>query len=332
MSLVYVSDPKSILSITGNRLIIKSSEEESRSLPIELVEGISLLGPAQLTSQCMETCMSRGIPVSFLSKGGRYFGRLMSPGHIKPELQRHQSALYDTPFALELARRICTAKIKNQLTVVRRYRKSAEGELNDEIFSMKNSIARIPGCAAISEIIGYEGQAARSYFSALSKCIDPEFKFHGRNRRPPKDPFNSMISLGYSIVMNEIYSEIEMRGLNPYFGFIHRDAEKHPTLASDLMEEWRAALIDTSVMALINGHEIQKDQFDYDEDGGCYIQKTAMRTFLNKLETRFSTHVRYFSYTDDSVDFRYGISLQVERLIKAINTEDPAQYIPLLIR
>lgn len=100
---------------------------------------------------------------------------------------------------------------------------------------MKNSLSKIDSCGKISEVIGYEGRAAKSYFQALSQCIDSKFSFHGRNRRPPKDPFNSMISLGYSIVLNEIYREIEMRGLNPYFGFVHRDAENHPTLASDLI-------------------------------------------------------------------------------------------------
>ena len=332
MSLVYVSDPKSIIAVNGNKLIIKYSDNMSRSIPIELVEGISLLGPAQLTSQCMETCMVKGIPVSFLSKGGRYFGRLISSGHIRPELQRHQCALYDKPFAIELSKRICTAKIKNQLTVVRRYKKGINKSLESELFAMKNSISKISSCSRISEIIGYEGQAAKSYFSALAECIDPDFRFKGRNRRPPRDPFNSMISLGYSIIMNEIYSEIEMRGLNPYFGFIHRDAEKHPTLASDLMEEWRAVLVDTTVMALINGHEIKKDAFDYEENGSCYLQKSAMRIFLNKLENKLATRVKYFSYTDNFVDFRYGISLQVEQLIHAIEEENPEKYHPLIIR
>ena len=331
MSFVYVSDPGSKLSINGNRLVIKKEDESTRSLPIELIEGINLLGPSQLTIQCMEACMVRGIPVSFSSKGGRYYGRLMSSGHIRPEIQRHQSALYDTPFALELSKRICIAKIRNQITVVHRYKKTLGNTNEHELISMKNSLSKIDSCGKISEVIGYEGRAAKSYFQALSQCIDSKFSFHGRNRRPPKDPFNSMISLGYSIVLNEIYREIEMRGLNPYFGFVHRDAENHPTLASDLMEEWRAVLIDTTVMALINGHEVSIDQFDYD-NGGCYLQKDALRIFLNKLEKKFTTKVRYFSYTNDMVDFRYGISLQVGQLIKAIETENPEQYQPIIIR
>ncbi len=110
--------------------------------------------------------------------------------------------------------------------------------------------------------------------------------------------------------MNELYSEIEAHGLNPYFGFLHRDAEKHPTLASDLMEEWRAVLIDSTVMSMINGHEIQKENFYTDnEEPGCFIDREGLKTYLNKLENKFYTKTRYLSYTEDMVSFRYAISL-----------------------
>ena len=105
--------------------------------------------------------------------------------------------------------------------------------------------------------MGYEGAAARIYFSTLGKLIDSEFIFSGRNKRPPLDPFNSMISLGYSIILNEIYGKLEGKGLNPYFGILHKDREKHPTLASDMMEEWRAVLIDTLVMGMLNGQPLK---------------------------------------------------------------------------
>lgn len=114
--------------------------------------------------------------------------------------------------------------------------------------------------------MGYEGLAARVYFSALDMLIDKDFHFTGRSKRPPKDPFNSMISLGYSILLNEIYGKLQAKGLNPYFGFIHSDREKHPTLASDMMEEWRAVIVDTTVMSMINGHEIHQNQFTKDEE------------------------------------------------------------------
>ena len=171
------------------------------------------------------------------------------------------------------------------------------------------------------------------YFAGLSRCVDEPFSFQGRNRRPPKDPFNSLLSLGYSILMNEVYMEIEARGLNPYFGFMHRDAEKHPTLVSDLMEEWRAVIVDAVVMSMINGHEISPDEFEADEeDGGCYLVKTSLGKFLSKLESKFLTESRYLSYVDYSVSFRRAISLQVGQLIKAIREEKADLYQPVLLR
>ena len=185
----------------------------------------------------------------------------------------------------------------------------------------------------IEEMIGFEGQAAKYYFKGLSACIDENFTFQGRNRRPPRDEFNSMISLGYSILMNEVYCKVEMKGLNPYFGFIHRDAEKHPTLASDMIEEWRAIIVDATAMSMINGHEILKDHFYFNMDEpGCYITKDGLKLYLNKLERKFQTEVRYLKYVDYAVSFRRGIFLQMEHLAKAIEEGDASLYEPIIIR
>ncbi len=181
--------------------------------------------------------------------------------------------------------------------------------------------------------MGYEGTAAKYYFSGLAREVDQDFSFHGRNRRPPKDPFNSMISLGYSIIMNELCSVIQRRGLNPYFGFMHQDRENHPTLASDLMEEWRAVIVDATVMSLINGHEISLDHFQNNVDmPGCYLTKEGMRIFLNKLEKKLRTKVNYLTYIDYAVSFRSAIDLQVRQLVKAIEENDCELYKEVIIR
>lgn len=159
------------------------------------------------------------------------------------------------------------------------------------------------------------------------------FVFQGRNKRPPKDEFNSMISLGYSILMNEVYCKIEMKGLNPYFGFIHRDAEKHPTLASDMMEEWRAVIVDATAMSMINGHEIRKEHFMFDMDQpGCYLTREGLKLYLNKLERKFQTEVRYLKYIEYPVSFRRAILLQMESLVKAMEEGDANIYEPIVIR
>jgi CRISPR-associated endonuclease Cas1 len=111
---------------------------------------------------------------------------------------------------------------------------------------------------------------------------------------------NSMLSLGYSILLNEVYGAIEAKGLNPYFGFLHKDREKHPTLASDLMEEWRPVIIDSTVMGLVNGHEISPENFEKDsETCGIFIDKQGMKIIITKFEKKLMTNNRRL-WTDDS--------------------------------
>ena len=133
--------------------------------------------------------------------------------------------------------------------------------------------------------------------------------------------------------MYVIYGEIENRGLSPYISFLHSIREKHPSLASDLMEEWRAVIVDATVMSMINGHEISKDQFYFDMDEpGCYITRDGLKIYLNKLERKFQTEIRYLKYTNYAVSFRRAILLQMERLTKAIEEGDADLYEPVIIR
>lgn len=217
--------------------------------------------------------------------------------------------------------------------MLRRYAKSKGVDVSEMEKMINTGISKSQTSKQFSELMGYEGMGAKYYFEGLSKCVDKEFSFKGRSRRPPMDEFNSMISLGYSILMNEIYGAIETKGLNPYFGFMHRDAEKHPTLASDMMEEWRAVLVDATVMSMINGHEVQKDDFYVDvEAPGVFIGKDALKKFLNKLEKKFQTLNKYISYVDYEVSFRRAISLQIGQLVRAVESNDASIYEPIRIR
>lgn len=147
------------------------------------------------------------------------------------------------------------------------------------------------------------------------------------------DPFNSLISLGYSIILNELYGKIEGKGLNPYFGVMHKDREKHPTLASDLMEEWRAVLIDTTALSMLNGHELVKEDFYTGIDQpGAFLEKDGFRKYIQKLEGKFRTENKYLSYIDYSVSFRRAMDLQVNQFVKAIETENVEEYMPVIIR
>lgn len=331
--ILYVEDNQAKIGIDGHRAVIQCKDGLTRYVPLETLDGITILGKPQLTTQFMEFCLRNGINVAFFSKSGKYFGRLSSTGHVKAQLQRKQAALYDGGFALQLARKIVEAKLHNQMVLLRRYSGSRHIDCTEEIKMIRICANKVMEADCIPEIMGYEGQGAKSYFKGLSECIEPEFRFNGRNRQPPKDPFNSMISLGYSILMNELYGEIELHGLNPYFGFIHRDAEHHPTLASDMMEEWRAVIIDAAVMSLINGHEVKIDGFERDAtESGCFLTKDTLKIYLQKLEQKLQTTVNYLDYVDYPVSFRSAISKQIQRLSEAISEENQELYHPIRIR
>ena len=192
---------------------------------------------------------------------------------------------------------------------------------------------KVKESTTIEQLMGFEGGAARTYFKTLGKLIDPDFSFKGRSRRPPQDPFNSLISLGYSIILNEIYGKLEAKGLNPYFGFMHKDRERHPTLASDLMEEWRAVLIDSTALSMLNGHELGHEDFYTNlEEPGVFLTKEALKSYLKKLENKFRADNHYLNYIDRGVSFRQALDLQVGQLIKAMEAEDAMVYMPVIIR
>lgn len=333
LSYVFVDDDGAYIGCEGNYITVKNRDGMIRKVPIETVEAIYLFSSVQVTSQCIVQCLKRGINLSYYSKGGVYFGRLQSTNHINVLRQRKQAKLADTEFAVSIAKRVIKGKIHNQVVVLRRYSRSKEIKVEEELLSMKQAFNKIDTSENISVIMGYEGMAAKSYFAGLSKLVYEKFKFSGRSKQPPKDEFNSMLSLGYTILMNEIYSKIENKGLNPYFGFIHSDRERHPTLVSDMIEEWRAVIVDSMVMSMINGHEIFVDDFHCDiDEPGFFLYKNGMKKFLVKLEGKLCTEMKYLDYVDYAVNFRRAIDLQITQLAKAIEEEDSRIYSPIYLR
>ena len=332
MSYLYVCEQGAVIGYEGSRFQVKYKDDMLKSIPAETLEMIQVFGKIQLTTQCMEECLQRGIGVVFYSSYGSYFGRLISTNHVNVARQRMQAALTDD-FKLEFSKNIIRAKIQNQVVILRRYERYRAYDATQEIEQMLRLCSKLPQCSTIEEIMGYEGAAARSYFSALGNLIDPDFYFEKRTRRPPLDPFNSMISLGYSVILNEIYGKLEGKGLNPYFGMLHQDHEKHPTLASDLMEEWRPVLVDSLALSLLNGHEIAADEF-YQEDykPGVFLTKQGFKTYIAKLEEKFHTTSKYISYVDYDVSFRRAMDLQIQQLCYAIESGDPSLYMPVRIR
>lgn len=332
MSYLYVCEQGAEVHCADGRIRVKLKGDELRSVPDETVEVIEIFGNIQITTQCMRHCMMRGINVIFYSTTGKYFGKLISTSHVNVGRQRLQGNLSDD-FKLAMSRSIVSAKIHNQSVILRRYARNRNINVNNQIEVMIRYAEKLDYCKKEDEIMGYEGAAARIYFQVLGQLIDPQFAFDKRTRQPPLDAFNSLISLGYTILLNEIYGKLEAKGLNAYFGVLHQDREKHPTLASDLMEEWRAVIVDSVAMSMINGHELILDDFYKDEEsGGVFLDKNAFKKYVSKLEAKFHADNNYLGYVEYRVSFRRAIDLQTAQFCKAIENNDPNLYMPVRIR
>ena len=334
MSYLYVVEHGATVGISGGYFVVKYRNGMERKIPQDLLEAVSIFGKVSLTTQCIEECLKRGIVVNYFSTRGSYFGRLSSTRHMNIFRQKKQLRLSeDVQYCMTISKSIIRAKIHNQKVVLRRYIKNNTESLNTCIKNMNIAENKIENCKNYHEIMGFEGFASKNYFQGLSEIIEHGFKFNGRNRMPPRDPFNSMLSLGYTILMYEIYGCIENRGLHPYAGFLHQDKERHPTLASDLMEEWRAVIVDSVVLSLIQGNEVQSDMFiKDDETGGIFLNNDAMRIFIKKMEKKLITEMNYLSCTSYRTSFRRGLWLQTGEMLKAIEQEDPSLYEPIRIR
>lgn len=334
MSYLYVCEQGASIGIAENRFQVKYKDGMVSSIPAETLEMIEVFGKVQVTTQCIEECLKRGVNILFYSTNGAYYGRLISTTHVNVHRQRLQAEIeHDDAFKAAIAQKIISAKIQNQIVVLRRYARNHNVDIARPIVEMQNMQKKVMSAHSDQQIMGYEGTAAKIYFRTLGQLVDQKFRFNGRSRKPPKDPFNSLISLGYSIMLNEVYGKIEGKGLNPYFGILHKDREKHPTLASDLMEEWRAVLVDSTALSVLNGHELVKDDFYSPSDQpGVFLTKEAFKKYIKKLETKFRADNKYLDYIDFRVSFRRALDYQIGQFAKAIEQHDPDEYHPIMIR
>ncbi len=334
MSHLYITDNGSNLGVEGGRFIIRQKDELVRTIPKESVEAIFIFGNTSVSVPCMKELLYKRIPTCFFSSNGSYYGRLISTqGDNVPLMKKQFSLFEEEAFVMEMSKKISISKINNQYILLKRYLGMGREDHERDLHIMKGVQDKIQRSQSVAEIMGYEGMAARMYFNILGEIMRPEFAFKGRNRRPPKDPFNSLISLGYTLIMYEIMAKLEVTGLNPYCGILHSDRAGSPALASDMIEEWRAVLADSTALSLLQGGELKYDDFETDEDGkGVFLTKSGMRTFLNKFEKKLNTSMKYLDYDNKDYSFRQAISVQCKQMVECVKQRNAELYHPIRIR
>ncbi len=334
MSFLYVYERGAKIGVQENCIIVES-DNLKRTLPIEGVESVIMFGDASLSSNSVKQFMERDINLTWLSSRGKFYGRLESTRNVDINRQRRQFACgEDKEFCLELSKRIVIAKVKNQITVLRRYKRNRPAvNIENEIDAMSNILPSIDSVSRKEELMGHEGIAARYYYKSLGRLVDKEFAFSGRNRQPPRDPFNSLLSFAYTLVMYDVYSAAVNRGLNPYASFLHSIRKGHPALCSDLMEEWRAVLADSLALYVISKGIIKLDNYEKkSQNGGMFLNNAASKVYIGEYEKKVRTRVHYLSYVDYEVSFRRAMEMQCQRLAKAVEEGDPSIYQPVVIR
>lgn len=335
MSFLYVTEPDCKIYFKDNQIVMEGQKGLFTKLPIEVLEGIILIGNANLTSSCQRELLKRGLPVTYLAANGQYYGRLESTRHVNIERQRCQFRLgEDESFCLEFARKIIESKIHNQMVVLRRCNRDQQNEaVKEDLYEMTLIQKKIFSASTIPQLMGYEGNCARLYFQGLSKLINPRFAFQGRNKQPPKDAFNSLLSFGYTLLLYDIYGAVVSKGLHPYAGFMHKDKHGHPALASDLIEEWRAVIVDALVMSLLNQNIFSVEDFvKADVNGGVYLSREASKLFLKEYQKKLRVQTSYIGADTEKMSFRGAIQYQVNALTKAVEQHDLQYYRPFRIR
>jgi len=336
MSFIYVYENGAKMSIHQNRLLITMEEKAlERSLPVEGVENVVIIGGVSITSPCIKELLRRGIKLTFLSGSGEYFGKLESTSHININRHLQQFKCYENPdFTSKIAQEMITAKIRNQITIVRRYERNREStEVQRGINELQIYSKKTKEATEREILMGYEGYAAKIYYGLLSKLTEAEFEFSGRNRRPPRDHFNSLLSFAYTLLIYDVFNATEGKGLHPYISCLHAVRQGHPALCSDLMEEWRAVIADALVMYVISKGIIKiKDFIISEENGGVYLKPEAAKVFISEYEKKMRTQAKYLPYLDFATSFRRAIEYQVGQYVKAVEAQDPTLYKGVIIR
>ena len=202
MGILYLTTEGSKVRKDGGRIVVCVANEKISEIPIEQVDAVVVFTGAHLTEELMVEFLKRGTAVTFLSSRGQYYGRLEPVQSVDVVRQMKQAGLTENnEFCLGISKEFISSKIHNQITVLRWFFKNRPDLSNSDLEKLKVLYNKIKDACSINEVVGYEGSAAKTYFSCLSRLCNPEFRFTERTRQPPKDAFNSMLSYGYTLLM-----------------------------------------------------------------------------------------------------------------------------------
>lgn len=297
-AVLYVNEPGSYVGKRSEHLVVKKDGQETTKVPMHAVRQVVLFGNVQVSTQALQTLIENEIPVSILTGHGKFIGGFQPPPKKNVHLREAQFKLFADPAAcLGLAKEVVRAKLTNQRAVLMRSLRGDGDRGSDERSArdMADLLKRLDRAESVDTVFGLEGQGAALYFGEFSRFLVTRppgqgFDFTARNRRPPRDPVNPLLSFAYAMLAKDCFAAACTVGFDPYKGFFHVNRHGKPSLALDLMEEFRPVVADSVVLTLLNNEMLTPADFLTWKDA-CQLTESGRRTFFQAYEQRKATEV-----------------------------------------
>ena len=297
LNTLYVTSENSYLALDGENLVVYDEKKELGRLPLHNLDGIVSFGYRGTSPALMGACAERNISLCYLTPQGKFLARVTGKvqGNVLLREQQYKSSK-DDEISLTIAKNCITGKVYNARWVLERAIRDHGMQIDVEgvkkaSLHLKESLQYIQNAESKDQLRGYEGEAASIYFGVFNELIlqqKKEFNFQGRNKRPPKDNVNAMLSFVYTLLTNQITSALEVVGLDPYVGYLHTDRPGRVSLALDLIEELRSVYVDRFVLSLINKKIVNGKNFSQKENGavlmGDDLRKKLLVEWQNKKQ------------------------------------------------
>ncbi|MBI9080883.1 MAG: type I-C CRISPR-associated endonuclease Cas1 [Pseudodesulfovibrio sp.] len=326
LNTLYVTSQGSYLSKDGECVVVRSEDGDKKRFPVHVLDGIVCFGNVLCSPFLLGHCGEKGVTLSFLTERGRFLAGVRGPQSGNVLLRRAQYRQADDSRAsASMARSVIAGKVANSRAVLRRCLRDHGDRVNaaavkQVISSLDDSAQRLRSDLSVEEARGMEGQAANAYFSVFDQTIlqgRETFFFNGRNRRPPLDAVNCLLSFVYTLLAHDIRSALEAVGLDPQVGFLHRDRPGRPGLALDVMEEFRSFLADRLVLSLINRGEVRARGFVRKESGAVFMDDDTRKVVLTAWQKRKQDEVTH-PFLNERIPIGLAFHVQAQLMARCI--------------
>jgi len=337
LNTLYVTSPYKYLSLDGENIVVIEGETEIGRIPLHNIQGIVTFGFMGASPALMGACAKRNISLCFLSSNGRFLARIVGPEIGNVILRRAQYRIADDENkCTDIAKNMITGKIFNSRWIIERAIRDHSLRLDVDKLKRKSAflydaLSRVKQCTDTQQLRGIEGEASSVYFSVFDDLIlqqKEDFYFKTRNKRPPLDNLNALLSFTYTLLANECASALQAVGLDPYVGFLHKDRPGRISLALDLMEELRSVFADRFVISLVNKRIVNPKGFTVKENGAVIMNDETRKTVLSNWQAKKKEIIKH-PFLQEKIE--WGIVPHVQALLLArFIRGDIDQYPPFL--